>query len=106
MRKKKKEAEHCDKKRKGVLGEIDEQKKKQQQQLLYRDVDGLTTSADELGENTEKSRSVTCVVKSNSLRHLVNDNIYRHIYRNYNSCGRPIYSSLMLNCNVSTHMQQ
>jgi hypothetical protein len=35
---------------------------------LQKDVDALISSADELAETAEKSHSVTCITKSNSLR--------------------------------------
>jgi len=48
------------------VDEIDELKVKKQR--LQKDVDSLFKSANDLGDKAEKSHSVTCITKSNSLR--------------------------------------
>ena len=58
-----------DKKRKGVVDEIEELKQKKQR--LHKDADVLLKSADDLADKAEKSHyshSVTLITKSNSLR--------------------------------------
>jgi len=64
--KKKKEADKVDHKRKGLVGEIDELNVKKQR--LQKDVDSLFRSADDLADIAEKSHTVTCINKLNSLR--------------------------------------
>jgi tellurite resistance protein len=41
---------------------------KVKKQRLQKDVDALFRSADDLADKAEKSHSVTCITKSNSLR--------------------------------------
>jgi len=63
VKEKKKEADKVDHKRKGLVDEL-----KVEKQRLQKDVDSLFKSADDLADKAEKSHSVTCINKSNSLR--------------------------------------
>jgi len=60
----KEEGSKVDHKRKDEIDEL-----KVQKQRLQKDVDSLFKSADDLADKAEKSHSVTCINKSNSLRH-------------------------------------
>jgi len=59
----KKEADKVDHKRKGLIDEL-----KVKKQRLQKDVDSLFRSADDLADIAEKSHTVTCINKLNSLR--------------------------------------
>lgn len=61
----------CGEKRKAAQDAIDEIRKKKLH--LQADMDAMIASADELTENAEKSRKMTCIAKSNSLRRAAKD---------------------------------
>ena len=63
---KKKESTGGGEKRKALDDEIEELKKKKR--YLEKDVNGMTSSADEYVEKAEKTHQLTWIAKSNSLR--------------------------------------
>ena len=63
---KKKESTGRGEKRKALYDEIEELKKKKRH--LEKDVNAMTSSADEYAEKAEKTHQLTWIAKSNSLR--------------------------------------